>query len=278
MSLKTILIALLPEDEPAAPACLAAMLGVAQASRADVAVAVGAHQVRLGFAIPYPPAVAQMTEENERRIAAAQRLADVAVEAGKSRSLAVAGRIIDGAFDDMVAGFAKLARLNDLVVAAAPGDDDMFRGSLAAALLFETGRPVLFMPPAVADPFDPSTVVIAWDGSQRAARAVGDAMAFIEAAKTVSIISVIGEKDLTGTIPGDELAARLRHHNEHITVSVMSLDGDSVGDVVLRHARKSKAGLVVMGAFAHSRWRELVLGGVTQTLLQTTTVPVLMAH
>jgi nucleotide-binding universal stress UspA family protein len=154
----------------------------------------------------------------------------------------------------------------------------MFGGSLAAVLLFETGRPVLFMPPRFSGRVGPGPVVIAWDGSARAARAVGDAMTFIEAAAQVSIVCVTGDKDLSRAAPGGDLAERLARHNRNVTITETALAGGNAGDAILRHAQSVDAGLVVMGAYAHARWRQLVLGGATRTMLQKTMLPVLMAH
>lgn len=278
MSLKTIMVALLPHDDPEPPAFLRPALNLAEANRAYVAAVVGAHRIKIGFAVPYAPVVGHVSEENKRRVAAATTLADAVLAAGKRRQLSISRHVLDGSFDDMVLGFAVQARLHDLVVAAAPGDDEMFGGSLAAALLFESGRPVLFMPPGFSGPLDPGTVVIAWDGSPRAARAVGDAMAFIEAAAKVSIVCVTGDKDLSRAAPGGDLAERLARHNRNVTITEQPLADGDAGDAILRHAQAVDAGLIVMGAYAHARWRQLVLGGATRTVLRTTTRPILMAH
>jgi nucleotide-binding universal stress UspA family protein len=144
--------------------------------------------------------------------------------------------------------------------------------------LFETGRPVLFMPAGFSARLDPGTVVIAWDGSPRAARAVGDAMAFIEAAAQVSIVCVTGDKDLSRAAPGGDLAERLARHNRNVTITEQPLGDGDAGDAILRHAQAVDASLIVMGAYAHARWRQLVLGGATRTMLRTTPRPVLMAH
>lgn len=278
MSLKTIMIALLSESDSTQPLFLRTALDIAENNRAHVAVVVGAHQVKLGFPIPYAPVMGHLTEENERRLKAAQGLASAVVEAGKSRSIAISAHTINGAFNDMIENFSLQARVNDLVIAAAGGNDEMFRGSLATALLFETGRPVLFMPASHTTPFDLGTVVIAWDGSQRVARAVGDAMPFIETAKRVSIVCITDDKDLSHSVAAGDLVERLAHHNGNVTVTELPLADSNAGDAIIKHVLAMKANLLIMGAYAHSRWRELVLGGVTQTILRSTPVPTLMAH
>lgn len=276
MSLKTIMLALMPSESAAPPPLLRPTLDLAEANKAHLSLVVGTNLVQVGIALPYAPAAGYLTEENKRRVALSNSLAEAILQATAIRGISASSHPVTGAFDDMAAAFVRHGRLHDLVVSPTPKGEEVFHGSLASALLFETGRPVLFMPETFAGPFDLDHVVVAWDGGQQAARAVGDAMLFIETAKSVSIVCVTGEKDLS-TVAGGELAARLAHHGPEVIVVDLPVR-DHAGETLLDYARGSRAGLIVMGAFARSRWRELILGGVTSHMLSATDIPVLMAH
>ncbi len=277
MSLKTIMLALMPGEDDPLPDIVRPTLELSERFGAHLSVVIGAHEVKPGIVISYAPVVGYLTEENARRVGRAQALAEEIRRACATHGVSASSTLVDGTFDDMLHGFARHARVHDLVVSATAGEDEMFQGSMASALLFESGRPVLFMPERAGGPYPFERIVIAWDGSAQAARAVGDAHAFLDLAKSASIVCVTGEKDLSRAIPGAELAERIAHHDVEVSVADLPLKG-SVAEVVLAHAQSVGAGLIVMGAYAHSRWRQLVLGGATRDMLRTTRLPVLMAH
>lgn len=277
MSLKTIMLALMPSERDALPDLVRPTIELAERNGAHLSMVIGAHEVKPGIVISYAPVVGYLTEENTRRVGQAKKLADGIVRACAPHGVSASSALVDGTFDDMLHGFVQHARTHDLVVTATAGEDEMFQGSLASALLFETGRPVLFMPEDFNGPLRLDRLVVAWDGGIQAARAVGDAHAFLDAAKSVSIVRVTGEKDLSHAVPGAELAARLAHRDVEVSVADLALNG-SVAEVVLGHAQSIDAGLIVMGAYARARWRQLVLGGTTRDMLRLTRVPVLMSH
>jgi hypothetical protein len=107
---------------------------------------------------------------------------------------------------------------------------------LIEGTLFESGRPILIVPHDYPIGL-PKHVLIAWDGSGRAARAVADALAFLEAAETVEIFTIVGEKDLSNSVPGAELAPRLAHHGIRVTVKDRPLMGGR--DVLRRRVRRA---------------------------------------
>ena len=132
--------------------------------------------------------------------------------------------------------------------------------------------------PETATEFSAKRILIAWDGSAHAARAVGDALPFVDGAE-VEILSITGEKDLTGLVPGVELAPHLARHGAKVTVRNIMLAGDrSVADVIRREAGEFGADLLVSGAYKHSRLQEWFLGGVTQSLLANCPLPILMSR
>ncbi len=170
---------------------------------------------------------------------------------------------------------AARGKLYDLIVLAQPGGDAS--GSEEAALeaaLFDTGRPVLVVPPDAA-PVIGGNVSVAWNGTAESTRAVVAAFPFLEQAAEISVIAIDedgGPTDLKG------LAAYLSRHGLPAATRVMPSDGRAVSEILLEQAGDDSGSLLVMGAYGHSRLRELVLGGATRGVLRDATVPVLMAH
>lgn len=148
------------------------------------------------------------------------------------------------------------------------------------ALLFESGRPVLFLPPNGTLAASVDRVMIAWDGSREASRAVHDAMPFLQGAKVVTIVIVDPDRlpDIDAPLAGTDLAAHLSRHGVHADIITTSRDGGSTSDAILRQVKAANADLVVMGAYTHQRLREWLFGGVTRTFLENAPVPVLMAR
>jgi nucleotide-binding universal stress UspA family protein len=142
------------------------------------------------------------------------------------------------------------------------------------------GRPVLVVP--YAGHFDRigRRVVIGWDASREAARAVKDAMPLLAKAESVTVLTIDAEQNPGGhgEIPGADIALHLARHGVKAQVERTVSAGIGVGNTLLSQAADLQADLLVMGAYGHSRVRELLLGGTTRTVLASMTLPVLMAH
>jgi nucleotide-binding universal stress UspA family protein len=122
--------------------------------------------------------------------------------------------------------------------------------------------------------------MIAWDSGREAARAVNDALPVLEQATAVTVLSVNPRPgiDLHGEEPGADIALHLSRHGVKVEVQQTQVEEINVGDTVLSRLADLGCDLLVMGAYGHSRLREVVLGGVTRTLFESMTVPVLMSH
>lgn len=164
----------------------------------------------------------------------------------------------------------------DMVIVGRPPPDRTSVAELAAeAALFRTGRPVLIAPPSTPTTMG-EAVVIGWNRSASSARAISAALPFLTIARSVTIVSV-----KTGAKVGpslEEIAKYLSWHDVQAEVVELEPDHRLVGEVLLEEAERVNADLVVMGAYSHSRLRELILGGVTRYVLQNADIPVLMAH
>lgn len=143
------------------------------------------------------------------------------------------------------------------------------------------GRPVLILPYAGKLPKAFNNILLAWDGGREAARAAADAMPLLMAAKTVHVMHVgRGDRpDDLGPIPGLDIGMFFARHGVNVEVTPERGTTDiSIAETLLSRAADMSIDLIVMGGYGHSRMQEWVLGGVTRTLLETMTVPVLMSH
>jgi len=126
--------------------------------------------------------------------------------------------------------------------------------------------------------FRAERVMIAWDGSARAARALNDALPFLQNAGTVEIVCVTGEKDLSKAVPGAEIAPHLVRHGIQAVVTDLAAQNGDAGESLRTHARLTRADMIVMGAFVHSRLRQMIFGGVTQSLLEAPPAPLFLSY
>jgi nucleotide-binding universal stress UspA family protein len=169
----------------------------------------------------------------------------------------------------------------DLVVDGQDDPDDPPLGrQLPEHLVLATGRPILLIPYIGAGATMGDRVVIAWDASREAARAVIDAMPILVRASAVMVVTVNPrQKDFGhGEMPGADIALHLARHGVEAEVQRVENRDMDVGNALLSHLADVGADLLVMGAYGHSRLREIVLGGATRTVLGDMTVPVLMSH
>jgi nucleotide-binding universal stress UspA family protein len=182
--------------------------------------------------------------------------------------------------DDPVGGLILQSRYADLVVVSQTDPDDPaaahLAGPLPAQVVLNSARPVLVLPFAGQFPSIGTRVLLAWDGSLEAARAVAGALPLLRQAKMVVII-LFQPAGAAGRAPGTDLALYLARHDVHCDVQAEPLPIDG-GVALLSRAADLQADLIVMGAYGHARLREMLLGGVTETILGSMTAPVLMAH
>jgi nucleotide-binding universal stress UspA family protein len=154
------------------------------------------------------------------------------------------------------------------------------RQEFERGLPLATGRPVLVVPYAFERRPAGRHVMIAWNASREAARAVNDALPLLRRASHVHVVALSPVRSATahGEEPGADIALYLARHGVKVTVSRDDAPEVDTGNLLLSRAFDLSADLIVMGAWGHSRLREFVLGGVTRTLLESMTVPVLMSH
>lgn len=259
------------------------------ASRLDVALALAeAHQAYLTglhvmpwpatpvyTEIPIPESVDKMQRFDLEQ--AAQRATTLFHERAGHTTVRTDCRVAEG----HVVRMAMLhARYADLTVVGQGLDLGPASGELSALpeeLALGVGRPVLVVPRYGTFSTVGVRPIVAWNGSREATRAVHDALPLLARAEKVTLLSI----DADGSeprVPGADIALHLARHG--VTVETTALPGAdiSVGDLLLSYAADRGADLIVMGAYGHTRLREMVLGGATRHLLRQMTVPVLMSH
>jgi nucleotide-binding universal stress UspA family protein len=169
------------------------------------------------------------------------------------------------------------ARYADLVIAAQPEPRDPLAMELAGDFVLSAGRPVLFVPYAGRFASTCKRVLVAWNASREAARAVSDALPLLRRADSVEVVAFRPRPGDHGEVPGADIALFLARHGVKATAARQDAEID-IGAQILSRAADTSADLIVMGGYGHSQLRELVLGGVTRTMLEAMTVPVLMSH
>lgn len=176
---------------------------------------------------------------------------------------------------------AHRTRFSDLVVLPRPYGTG--RGhdleAITEAAMFDGDVPVLIQPDGAAFPEDVKTVLLAWNESTEALRAVRAALPFLQKADLVNITLVDPpQHGPERSDPGGALSQWLSRQGVRAEVSVLSRTMPRICDVLTRHATDIDADMIVMGAYGHSRFRESILGGATRNMLELAEVPVLMAH
>lgn len=242
------------------------------------------------YAIPHPYIPPYMTagyipaefieEQAGRAREDANRARDDFLEQTAHADIEAEWRVSEGYAAEVVGLNARYADLTVVGQSDPDNPDEYADVDLPAEVALSAGRPILVVPYIGIGKTLGKTVMVAWNGSREATRAVNDALPILERADKVSVIAVNPQKDsgAHGDIPSADISLHLaRHGVKAEAAQTVSAELD-VGAVILSRVADSGTDLVVMGAYGHSRMRELMLGGVTRDLLHHMTVPVLMSH
>lgn len=144
-------------------------------------------------------------------------------------------------------------------------------------IALNSGRPVLVVPPVLPSTVLNDRAVLAWDGGKSAARALADAMDILESKSEISIVSV-GEGSAEVLDRLSKVSAHLKRHGIVSEPEIVPRTQRSIGKVLLEVAERHEAGILIMGAYEHSKFFEDIFGGATHSAIATAKVPVLMSH
>ena len=219
--------------------------------------------------------------EAERGEAAKRTAAALAIFQAEARNAKIAYET--KSIEDIPAVAAKAiayaARLYDLSVVLQPGTEgDTFDSKIPTEILFQSGGPVLFIPPIFRGNFRAKRVGICWDGSRVAARALRDARPFLARADALVAISLNEAQVAPAETSVQKLAQHVGRAGLPIDLLELTVTRADVQPTILSLAADESLDMLVMGAYGHSRVQEGLLGGVTREMLRTMTVPTLMSH
>ena len=255
----------------------------------DLAAAHEAHLTGVYIIADPSPAVFATGHVPPEGLGSMQQRARERAEAALARFAEVAGRnqisfetrIDRVLYTEVVDALATNARYADLaIVGQADPDDPEGPRYLPEGVTLGSGRPSLVIPYIGPAPTLGQRVTIAWNAGGEAARAVNDALPILAGAQAVDVVTVNPSEAPFGhgEEPGADIALHLARHGVKVEVQRIDTRDLDVANAILSHVADRGSDLLVMGAYGHSRLRELVLGGVTRTILHDMTVPVLIAH
>jgi nucleotide-binding universal stress UspA family protein len=278
MSYKTILVHL--NDKRRVKAVLGPAIELARRTEAHL---VGMH---VYAAVPAAPVTVPYGAKVLGSLVAAERqeteaIAAAFAEATRNQPFVAEWRAVKVPHVDLASVVMDHGRAADLIVAGQT-DPDWDLSPLMdfpERLALESGRPVLVVPYVGTYAEVGRNVVVAWKPGREAARAVFDALPILEAAETVTILEIKHKGEATGALaPDTTIAAALGRHGIKPVVRTSVAVDISVGDEILSRLADLGADLLVMGAYGHSRMRELVFGGATRHIARHMTVPTLFSH
>jgi nucleotide-binding universal stress UspA family protein len=282
MAFKDILLQLTSYPEPTPVAALDQAIAFAGASGARITALACEIVVNVPGAV-LAPALLDVREliaaEQQRSAANARALVEAFASAAERRGVAHE-RFIESCENSQVPDIVtEYARLSDVTMIPV-GHEASFQQFIAETVIFGSGRPTLILPPARQKPgaFAFDNVVVAWDFSRPAARAVADAMPVLRGARSVRLLTITEEEPVATRRSVAELARHLALHGIEAAADTEHAAGRSVGQVLEDYATARELDLLVMGAYGHSRMREFILGGATKFILVNPPVPVLLSH
>jgi nucleotide-binding universal stress UspA family protein len=221
-----------------------------------------------------PPELEVIERHNEAAVKAAREsFTTASTRAGvKAESLTVSTSLVSAGDR-----FGQIARCFDLAVVGQAEPETKMENIIESAL-FDSGGPVIVVPYIQQAPLRLDHIMVCWDGSRAAARAIRDAIPFLRRAGRIEVVIVTNERSKQDQIERADIGAHLARHGLKVAIKRMPPGDVDVAALLLSHAADEDIDFIVMGGYGHSRLREFVLGGVTRSMLRTMTAPVLMSH
>lgn len=257
---------------------------------AEFAEAHDAHLIGL-FVVPLPVvlnewpdiAIAEMIEAQRKAYREeGKRIGAMFKEKTKLMSKPAEWRQVESQYATAADALVQNARMADIVIALQADSKWHLTHTLDAAenAIMESGRPVLVVPNAGNAEPSPKHVTVAWNGKRESTRAAFDALPIILKAGKADVVWVDPKTGsaAAGDLPCAELAVTFARHGIQCEAKSIKADDDGVSAALVEEVTRSGSGLLVMGAYGHSRLREFVLGGATRNIMRAMPVPVLYAH
>jgi nucleotide-binding universal stress UspA family protein len=281
MAIKDILLPLVGEPNPAAVTTINKCMVVAGDLGARVTALAVETEIPLRPKVVISPDL-ENTEENAalRSVSDARGLLRAFDAAARGLPVRSEQRIrrVDAAAD-IPLNFAEAARLTDLSLVPVKSHDSRSE-RIVERMIFDSGRPILMCPEENASELSVAfdRVMVAWDHTAPAARAIADALPLLEDAADVRVVTATDERMQSQVESGNALLRHLAEHGINATFETIRIDGSSVGKVFEAYVKKNSIDLLVMGAYRHSRLNQVVWGGATKTIIGRPPCWVLMSH
>lgn len=281
MSYKTILVHVDESKHLASRIDLANKIAITENAHLVGAALTGISRFMMGTIAPNQLDPAMQPYLDTLRQCAARALGTFDQMAKKAGVMSYEKRLVD---DDTAGGISLYARYCDLVIV---GQDDLEAPSPAMTtglpeyVAMSGGSPTLIIPYIGTFNTVGERVLIAWNASSQAMHALRGSLPFLRRAKNVDVMvyNSAARKDVYGDEPGADIALYLARHGVKVNVMQEEIGSEiDVGNALLSCAAEQGTDLIVMGCYGHSRFREILLGGATRVILESMTVPVLMAH
>lgn len=267
------ILALLHSETDAHPAAAYAV-GLAETLGADLTVTGIARDPARQLYLAQAPAQVLVAAVDAARTSAGAFANKIAKTAG-DRGVAATALTREIQIGEGWSGIAQLARMFDITVLARPAGEEAARDeAMLETVLLHAGRAVIVVPSSFVGPVSFARPLVAWDGSRSAVRALAEAMPILRHAGQARVITVEMRNGAAQVVP--DITPHIVRHGVACTRDAAPLS-TSVAKTLLGHARAACSDLLVMGAYGHSRLRELVLGGTTRDILMLADLPVLLA-
>lgn len=276
MSIKTVTLAVIVEEQPSSAAAIDYAIAFCDGERAHLSCRIVAPLLDIPTARVLPLAHALVDQVNAERLAKANEVGARIDAAALLSGVPVDRQIIQKPYVEAQAALVAAARASDLVILPQASGLLSSEAGFIESVLFSAGRPALVVPAAWSKAPAFGRIVVAWDGGARAARAVGDAMPLLARADEVEVVCVVSDDDPGAA--GAELAEHLARHCRKLKLTDLPVSFADAGRTLLDHLSVVQPDLVVMGAYGHSRLLQFVLGGVTNDMLGAAKAPVLYSY
>jgi nucleotide-binding universal stress UspA family protein len=222
--------------------------------------------------------VAQAMQEAAARLTLDARAAGNVFKEEASRRGADASWL--DAAGDIVQGISDKARYADMVILGQyewQGATEAHPLPIAHSVVLQCGRPVLVIPAAFQSrPL--ARIVVAWDASREAVRAVHDALPLLRLSQSVRIVTVVDEPAEGRNVDADNLSRHLANHGIAVETNVAAISSSDENAALREQLEQERYDLIVMGGYSHPLWLELIFGGATQSILLSAKIPVLVSH
>ena len=279
MPIKDVFLPLVGQPRGPALAAIATCVAVAADLGARITALALEEDVFVRPTVISPGDLDSAEASGSREVSDVQQLLNAFTNAASRANIRAQSRSGKVPADQIASILAEHARFSDLTLVPVRPHDSQTE-HIIETLLFESGRPLLLCPEQHVDELRPEfeNVMIAWDHSARAARAVGDALPILQAAASVRVVTVADDKADAVVQSGTALVDHLREHGVYASFETTKGGGSSIGKVLGSWANSHAVDAIVMGAYHHSRLNEIVWGGVTKTVIGQPPCWVMISH